>query len=345
VRLSICIPTYNFGAFIGATLESIVPQLVADTEVVILDGGSSDDTEEVVRSFQDRGAAVRYIRRPERGGIDRDMARAIEQAQGEHCWIFCADDIMKPGAVSQVLERVGSRCEVYLCGFTLCDFEMNPMKEHPIARIDRDEEFDLSLPEQRRRYFSLATTTPAFFSFAGSLIVKRSSWEAAGADERFTGSYWGHVARILRMIPTGLRLHFIPDSLLDKRSDNDSFMDQGIAHRYAKAIEGYHRLADAYFPEQSPEARDIRRVVANEFPPWVLLAARRVCETEEEAAVIDRLAASTYADRSARNRLYRLLYRGTPIKLFAAAQAFNRRFVLDADRARKARRMRSAGTP
>ena len=171
--------------------------------------------------------------------------------QGEYCWIFCADDIMKPGAVTQVLERLDSGCDVYLCGFTLCDFEMTPMKQHPIAHIDRDEEFDLSSTEGRRRYFSLATTTPAFFSFAGSLIVKRSRWEAADADERFIGSLWAHVARILRMIPGGLRLHFIPASLLDKRSDNDSFMDQGIAHRYAKAIEGYHRLAGAYFPSRA----------------------------------------------------------------------------------------------
>ena len=68
VRLSICIPTYNFGAFIGDTLASIVPQLVDGTEVVVLDGGSTDDTAEVVESFQRRCPAVRYHRQRERGG-------------------------------------------------------------------------------------------------------------------------------------------------------------------------------------------------------------------------------------------------------------------------------------
>ena len=272
MRLSICIPTYNFGAFIGETLESILPQLVDGVEVVILDGGSTDDTPDVVGSFAH--PAVRYHRQDMRGGIDRDLARTIHLAGGEYCWVFCADDLMKPDAIGHVLDRLGSDCDLYLCGFTLCTLEMRPLRDHPIARIDTDEEFDLSSAPDRRRYFEKAHTTPAFFSFAGSLIVKKERWTAAGPDERFVGSLWAHVAQVLRMIPLGLRLHFITSSLLYKRTGNDSFMDRGIVDRYAKAIDGYHRIAAAYFPEQSPEARSIRRVVTNEFPPWVLFAAK-----------------------------------------------------------------------
>ena len=253
MRLSICIPTYNFGAFIGETLESILPQLVDGVEIVILDGGSTDDTANVVGSFAH--PAVRYHRQETRGGIDGDLARTIHLASGEYCWVFCADDLMKPDAVGHGLDRLGSDCDLYLCGFTLCTLEMRPLRDHPVARIDTDEEFDLSSAPDRRRYFEKAHTTPAFFSFAGSLIVKKARWTAAGPDERFVGSLWAHVAQVLRMIPLGLRLHFITSSLLYKRTGNDSFMDRGIVDRYAKAIDGYHRIAAAYFPEESPEAR------------------------------------------------------------------------------------------
>lgn len=330
VRLSVCIPTYNFGAFIGATLESIVPQLLDGVEVVVLDGGSTDDTAEVVESFQRRSPAVHYHRQDERGGIDRDLARTVELAHGEYCWIFCADDIMKPGAIQEVLERVRSGCDVYLCGLTLCTFEMDPVRNHRIARIATDQEFDLSSEHERRSYFERAQTTTAFFSFAGSLIVRKSRWDAAGPDEEFIGSLWAHVAQIFRMIPHGLRLHYIAAPLLYKRTDNDSFMDRGIVHRYAKAIDGYHGLASAYFPAHSPEALDIRRVVRDEFPPWTLLAAKR--ETRRNGAgdekTVDRLAARAYCDPSLRNRIYRLVYRWTPRFAFAAAQAFNRRIIL-----------------
>jgi abequosyltransferase len=327
-RLSICIPTYNFGAFIGETLASIVSQLGDEVEVVVLDGGSTDDTTAVVTSFDH--PAVRYVRQDERGGIDRDMARVVELGRGEYCWIFCADDVMKPGAVQAVLDRIGSGCDVYLCGMTLCGRDMTPVADHPVARIPTDREFDLAEAGQRREYFTLAQTTTAFFSFAGSIIVRRSSWVAAGPDERFYGSLWAHVAQIFRMLPNGLRLHYIARSLLLKRTDNDSFMDRGYAHRYAIAIDGYHRLASAYFPEDSAEAHHIRRVVTNEFAPWVLLAAKLDGRRHErgDAETVDRLAAKAYADPTRRNRVWRLLYRATPLPAFAAAQTVNRRVVL-----------------
>jgi abequosyltransferase len=338
LRLSICIPTYNFGAYIGATLESIVGQLVEGVEVVVLDGGSTDHTAEVVEAF--RGPSVRYHRLDARGGIDRDMARTVELGRGEYCWIFCADDIMKPGAIAHVLERLGSGCDLYVCGLTLCTLAMEPVADHRVSRIAADEEFDLAVEADRRRYFGLAQTTTAFFSFAGSLIVRRDRWVAAGPDERFIGSLWAHVAQILRMIPGGLRLHYIAASLLDKRTENDSFMDRGIARRYAIAIDGYHRLASAYFPPDSPEARDIRRVVTNEFPPWILFAAKLESQRRGrgDEALVDRLAAATYADPTLRNRAFRVIYERTPLAAFAAAQAVNRRVVIPLRRRRSERR-------
>jgi abequosyltransferase len=328
LRLSICIPTYNFGAFIGETLASVVPQLVEGVEVVVFDGGSTDDTADVVSSFQHH--ALRYHRQDVRGGIDRDLARTIELARAQYCWLFCADDIMKPDAIQQVLDRLHSGCDLYLCGFTLCTLDMAPVRDHRVASITTDHEYDLSSEHDRRLYFERAQTTTAFFSFAGSLIIRKDRWDAAGPDESFIGSLWAHVAQIFRMIPHGLRLHYIASSLLYKRTENDSFMDRGIVQRYAKAVDGYHRLASTYFPEHSPEARDIRRVVTNEFPPWVLFAAkldsRRNGRGDE--ATVDRLAATAYADPSVRNRIYRLAYRWTPLPVFAAAQAFNQRLIL-----------------
>lgn len=325
-RLSICIPTYNFGSYIGATLESIVPQLVDGVEIVVLDGGSTDHTPEVVESFQRRTKALRYHRRDERGGIDRDLARTVELARGEYCWLFCADDLMAPDAIQRVLDHLRCGCDLYLCGLTLCTVDMQPVRPHRVARIENEEEFDLGRGGERRSYFARAQTTTAFFSFAGSLIFKRSRWEAAGPAEEFVGSLWAHVARILSMIPQGLRLHYLPDSYLYKRTDNDSFTDSGLVQRYAKAIDGYHRLASAYFPDDSPEARDMRRVVTNEFSPWTLRSVRKA--HPEDAPTADRIAAKAYRDPSMRNIINRALYAHTPRLAFAAGQVVNQRVIL-----------------
>lgn len=324
MRLSVCIPTYNFGAFIGETLESILPQVQEGVEVVVLDGGSTDNTTAVVESFQQRYPSLRYERRDERGGIDRDIARTVELARGEYCWLFCADDVMKPGAIGWMLDNLESGCDVYLCGLTLCTLDMQPLGDHRVSRIKTESQFDLARSSERMSYFRRAQTTTAFFSFAGSLTFKKARWDAIGLDEEFVGSLWAHVARFFQMISAGgLRLHYIPTAYLYKRTENDSFMDRGLVNRYAIAIDGYHQLASACFPEGGSERRHIRRVVTNEFPPWGLLALKfaSVRERPEEVSEVDRLAARAYADRTLlRNWVYRPIYEHTPRAAFRAAQ-------------------------
>ena len=324
VRLSICIPTYNFGAFIGETLESVLSQVVDGVEVVVLDGGSTDDTTQVVESFQQRHPSLRYERRDERGGIDRDMARTVDLGRGEYCWIFCSDDLMKPGAIARVLEHIEGGHDLYLPGFTICTPDMKPVLDLPILNSDADASFDLGNAAERRRYFALAQTTPAFFSFAGSLIVRKERWDSVPLDENFVGSCWAHAARLLALIPGGLRVKYIAQPYLDKRTENDSFMDQGLVRRYGLAIDGYHRLARTFFPEDSPEAFDMRRVVTNEFPPHVLLNAKVQARDEgrlEDLTLVDRLAAEAYSDRTLRNRVYGLAYRATPLSVFTFTRA------------------------
>ena len=116
-----------------------------------------DDTTAVVESFQQRYPSLRYERRDERGGIDRDIARTVDLARGEYCWLFCADDVMKPGAIGQMLENLNSGCDVYLCGLTLCTLDMRPLGDHRVSRIKTESQFDLSRPRDRRSYFRQCT--------------------------------------------------------------------------------------------------------------------------------------------------------------------------------------------
>lgn len=323
-RLSICMPTYNFGKFIGASLDSVIRQATDEVEIVVLDGGSTDDTPTVVRDFQRRFPRLTYCRHEQRGGIDRDMAGTVDLAKGEYCWLFSSDDFMKPGALTKVLGEIDLGLDLYLCGLTLCTLQMERLRDHRILNITSDRVFDLARPEERGVYFALAETTTAFFSFMGSLIFKKARWDSVPFDERFDGSLWAHVARFFALVPQGLRVKYLASSLLDKRGDNDSFMDKGIIHRYKMAVDGFHELASTFFGETSLEAYHIRRVVKNEFPPVRFLLNWRLQTVESgnsaDLALLNEIAQKVYRDPGFKNWASLAAYKTVPIPLFRVAK-------------------------
>jgi abequosyltransferase len=318
IRLSICIPIYNFGAFIGETLDSIIPQASNEVEIVVVDGASTDDTPEVIHGFQRKFPRLNYVRLPQKGGIDRDMAKTVEFAQGEYCWLFGGDDIMRDGSIQRVLAELKSSCDVYLCESILCTKDMTPIMKHNILNTKTERIFNLSNDVDRRAYFSLANNSAAFFSFCGALIIRKSRWDPIHIDDSFYSTCWAHAARIFGMMKVGLVIKYLPEPLLFKRGENDSFMDKGLVHRCGIAINGYTKIADTYFGHNSSEAFHIRRVLRNELPLGAFLSVKiRVASSGElrQREILDNLALKLHSERSIFNRLGFIIYRYTPVYL------------------------------
>ena len=318
--LSICIPTYNFGKFIGQTLDSIIPNIKDGVEVVILDGGSTDDTPNIVTQRQRDFPQIKYHRQEFRGGIDRDIAKAVSLACGDYCWLFSADDIMLPGAVVKVLNAIESNYDIYLCEHILCNDKMQPIKEYPIfSSITAPEIFDLGDALQRQRYFSQAITSEAFFSFLSGPIFKRDIWKRSeGIPESFYGTCWGHSGRLLSLIPEGLLVYYSGEKLLYKRSGNDSFMENGIVKRLQIPFEGLTYIVETIFGKSSQEAFHIRRVLRNEWPLRRLMIIKLLIATSpqrEDAALLNKLVSKLYTDTGIGNRCKCALFRLMPVSL------------------------------
>src|SRR5438552_11709446 len=105
-KISFCIATRNRADLLQETLKSILSQATADIEIVIMDGASSDNTEQVIPKYQQSLAHVRYIRKNENGGSDRDYCAAADCALGDYCWFMSDDDVIKDGAIKTVLRHI-----------------------------------------------------------------------------------------------------------------------------------------------------------------------------------------------------------------------------------------------
>ncbi|USN99878.1 MAG: glycosyltransferase [Phycisphaeraceae bacterium] len=100
-RISIVIPSYNSGPTIGRAIGSIVDQGYPNLQLIVMDGGSTDDTAEVLaRLSDDIGVCV-----SERDGGQADaLNKGFRHADGDIWGWLCADDELLPGSLRRVGE-------------------------------------------------------------------------------------------------------------------------------------------------------------------------------------------------------------------------------------------------
>lgn len=321
--LSICIPIYNCAEFVGQALDSILPQTDEQIEVIVYDGGSTDETPDIIGSYIKAWPNLHYERGNQRGGIDSDMAKCVSFAQGEFIWLFSGDDVMRPDAIKRALAWIENGDDVYLCEHTICDRDMVILRPYPMLSPNQTTCVDLSKPDERLEWFRCALTTEPFFSFISSLLVRRTKWQSGRLIESFNGSCWGHVARLCELASTGLRVCYVAEVWLDTRGNNDSFADRGMVNRYRIAIDGYHRIADTFFGHDSEEAFHIRRVIRNEFGVRELLYAKSLCKKNpqrENKQLLDQLVRMEYCDNLLANHLKKYIYFLTPSWIFVVSK-------------------------
>ena len=119
--ISVVIPTYNSAQYLPQTIESVLSQSWQDFEIIIVDDGSTDNTQAVVGAFNSN--KIRYIRQGNSGGPSRPRNVGIHHARGKYISLCDSDDLMSrnklEGAVA-FLERY-SDLGLLFTNFEVCN--------------------------------------------------------------------------------------------------------------------------------------------------------------------------------------------------------------------------------
>ena len=127
-RVSVLIPCYNAGRYVGAALDSVLAQTYQDFEIVVVDDGSTDDTAAVVCGYE----RVRYIYNAH-SGIPVTRNLAVAKARGELIAFLDADDIWFPDKLSVQLQFM----EEHDCPFSFTSYEYATPDGVGVAKIVR----------------------------------------------------------------------------------------------------------------------------------------------------------------------------------------------------------------
>ena len=99
--VSVIIPSYNYGRYIESSIESALAQTYPISEIIVVDDGSTDETESVVGGF---GEQVRYIRL-DHTGVSAARNRGVAESTGELLAFLDADDIWLPEKIAKQVAR------------------------------------------------------------------------------------------------------------------------------------------------------------------------------------------------------------------------------------------------
>jgi O-antigen biosynthesis alpha-1,3-abequosyltransferase len=274
VDLSICIPTHNFGAFIGETLKSILSQATEHVEIVIVDGASTDNTADVVEQARRSFPRLRFHRREVNMGVDADLAKAVDMAEGRYCWLMSSDDVIVPRAVERMLDELQSEHDVYVCNRIECDRDLRPVRQRPwLGPTSRDQVFRFARSADFVTYFAEARSLGALFSYISSIVVRRDKWMAVTHAEELDGCHYAHAFRLFSLLRANGSLKYIRAPLVLCRGDNDSFAESGMLARIALDLDGFTALAARLFDER-PVLDALKAVMRREHP-WYDLAGLR----------------------------------------------------------------------
>ncbi|MGB2870016.1 MAG: glycosyltransferase family 2 protein [Bacteroidota bacterium] len=111
--VSVVVPSYNQAKYLRATLQSVVDQQYPRKQLIVVDGGSTDGSVEIIKEF---GKECSYWCSERDEGQPQAIAKGFRRATGELMTYLNSDDVLLPGAIENVVRAFDGSPRVLLFG-------------------------------------------------------------------------------------------------------------------------------------------------------------------------------------------------------------------------------------
>ena len=184
--LTLAIPTFNRSTYLAELLETVAPQLIAESrvELLISDNCSTDNTAAVIERFRSLGLRLRYLRNEANLGVDANFLQCFNQAVGKYFWLIGDDDVLTSTALAHVLALLGRGEEA--AGEQDVDFDLVYLSTFEFS--GKYDQQTVSIPRDPFGRFAEVITDGGYFleringliTLISSVIVNKSVLSANG---------------------------------------------------------------------------------------------------------------------------------------------------------------------
>ena len=201
--VSIVIPVYNGANYVSEAIESALKQTYKNIEIIVVNDGSTDSTEKIVKKYGDK---IRYFYK-ENGGVASALNLGIKNMKGEYFSWLSHDDVYYPNKIERQIEELKNinKDNILYSGFELINDKSELLYAWEIA----------SKNEYRKLNNSFYALLLSGLNFCSLLIPKKVFYEVDffNEDLKCTQDY----DLLFKIFKNGYKIKYMPEVLLQNR--------------------------------------------------------------------------------------------------------------------------------
>lgn len=289
--VSVVIPVYSGGRFLGPAIDSVLSQTFQDFEILLIDNNAPETTADIIRAYAERYPdKIRMIRETHRG-VSAARNRGILESKGEYVALLDDDDLMLPERlerqVAVALDNPG--LSLIFCGHHAIDAKDGSIVRQDIfgaqGRWKESERMVRSLlsailPDRNLDSFQFAFPSTMFFG-------REKAIRAGLFHDQLLREEDSHFC--LKMFLEG-DFAMVGECLvlfLEKRNEENIFRNMEFVTRHVTELQKYYRIVCEFFLGECPS---MRTILEREYAAFVLddIATNlvRFVKTGEDLALI-----------------------------------------------------------
>ena len=291
--ISVIIPVYNARAYLDACITSVLSQTYANTEVLLVNDGSSDGSGDICNAYAEKDPRVRVFNKPN-GGASSARNEGLRHAKGEYLYFLDADDRIVP----TLLEKL--HADATKNGSELVFFDAWAVDEDTGRQTDANYGHkERYTPDTGRRLMEKMVANRDFHMGVWQLFYKKSFLDRTGLTF-VEGIVYEDYLFACQAYCLAERVSYVPEFLYYRLYHANSVMtSKKTLKNYVSAETVYYGVRD--FSQQNPNAVPdayIARGAYNALTCYEALSAQEKASVKERADALKRdiLAHGGYSD-------------------------------------------------